>query len=62
MNQDIESLRNAWSNLNSLVASMSCGCRIEEEPPYTLDLVALKCREFLEEYVRRKRQSTLRQE
>lgn len=59
MRQDVDTIRSAWSNLNSLVASMSCGCRIEEESPYTLDLVALKCREFLDEYVRRKRLSTL---
>lgn len=50
MSQDVESIRNAWSGLADLVASMSCGCRIEEDPPYTLDLVAERCRRFLEEY------------
>lgn len=49
MSQDIESIRDAWSGLADLVAMMSCGHPIEEEPPYTLDLVAERCRRFLEE-------------
>lgn len=50
MSQDVETIRDAWTNLVDLVASMSCGCRIEEDPPYTLDFVAAQCRRFLEEY------------
>ena len=50
MSQDVESIRNAWSGLADLVASMSCGCHIEEDCPYTLRLVAERCRRFLEEY------------
>ena len=50
MSQDVETIRGAWSNLADLVASMACGCSIEEDPPYTLRIVAERCRRFLEEY------------
>lgn len=52
MSQDVESIRNAWSGLADLVASMACGCRIEEDDVYTLYLVAGKCKQFLEEFAK----------